>query len=149
MKKPNPKPKKKASPKAKKPPRDATGATPKKGAVTLPDATIAEELDKAMGNVSHAARVLGMTRCALHKRIARTPALQEVLDDARETMIDCAENALYQSIVGNQGWAVCFALKTLGRKRGYIERQEIEHSGKIDVTKLTDEELQRIIEAEG
>lgn len=150
MAKPNPKAKKKAAP-AAKPAKPAakkapTGPTPKKAGPTLPDSAISEALDKAMGNVSHAARSLGLTRTALHDRIKRTPALQIVLNDAREEMIDAAENALYQSIVGNQGWAVCFALKTIGKERGYVERLELK---KVDVSKLSDEELREIIEAEG
>lgn len=127
----------------------SASTTPKKSTPTLPDAVIAEQLQKSMGNISHAARSLGMNRSALHDRISRTPELVQVVQDARETIVDAAENALYSAVVSKQGWAVCFTLKTIGQSRGYIEKQQIEHSGRIDVTKLSDEELQRIIDAEG
>ena len=46
-----------------------------------------------------------------------------------------AELALYKAIQDGEGWAVCFYLKTQGKQRGYIERQEIEHSGAIGIVK--------------
>ena len=46
---------------------------------------------------------------------------------SREKMIDNVESKLYQKALEGEGWAVCFFLKTQGKRRGYIERQE--HTG--------------------
>lgn len=99
--------------------------TPIKTSAPLPDALVIDALTKSFGNVSHAARSLGMTRTALSDRIARTPELKQITHDARQSIVDAAENALFSCVTSKQPWAVCFALKTLGKERGYVERQEM------------------------
>lgn len=101
-------------------------------------------LGKAIGNMTAAARLLGVTRGALYLFIKKNPDLETVVKDCREEMIDAAESALYSAITKEQPWAVCFSLKCLGKDRGYIERQEVKHSGHIDLTNMTDEELDRL-----
>lgn len=96
-----------------------------------PESEVIAQLKKSIGNVSHAARALGMSRAKLAERIARHPELREIVNDARQTMVDDAENALHASVINKEGWAVTFVLKTLGRDRGYVEKQEVEHSGEI------------------
>ena len=96
-----------------------------------PESEVIAQLKKSMGNVSHAARALGMTRTRLCARIAEHPELREIVTDARQTMVDDAENALHASVISKEGWAVTFVLKTIGRDRGYVEKQEVEHSGEI------------------
>jgi hypothetical protein len=109
----------------------STDGTPKKNKAPTrhSDQTIIDAIVACEGNVSAAARMLNTSRSRLHERIKVTPALTEALADARETMLDEAENSLMRAIRGGEGWAVCFALKTVGRGRGYIERHQIEHGG--------------------
>lgn len=47
------------------------------------------------------------------------------ITDARESMIDTAESMLYKQIGEGNTTAIIFFLKTQGRQRGYIERQEL------------------------
>ncbi len=42
-------------------------------------------------------------------------------------MLDTAEVALWKGIQDGESWAVQFALRTIGRSRGYVERRE--HTG--------------------
>ena len=88
-----------------------------------------DEIEQALrdtkGMVSVAAKKLGFTRAALYERIQRSDRLKEVVGDEREAMTDTAELALHRAIVGGEAWAVCFYLKTQGKSRGYVERQEI------------------------
>lgn len=86
---------------------------------------VQRQLVASTGNVSHAARVLGVTRNTLYDYIRRYPELAEILSDTRESIVDAAENALLSAVIDKQSWAVCFTLKTIGRHRGYVERQEI------------------------
>ncbi len=90
---------------------------------------IVEALQKMQGNVSAAARQLGVSREYLSRTIAKNEALKEIVEDARQSMVDNAESALNRAVINGEAWAVCFTLKTQGRKRGYVERQELEHTG--------------------
>lgn len=113
--------------------KDATLATPKKSTAPIADEVIIEQLRRASGNVAHTARTLGLDRASLSNRIQRTPALRQVVEDARQAIVDAAENALLAAVVEKQGWAVCFALKTLGKSRGYVEQMDQQLSGQVEI----------------
>ena len=66
-----------------------------------------------------------MSRETLYKYIRAHKTVQNALEEARETMIDNAESALYSAVLNGEAWAVCFFLKTQGKRRGYVERQEL------------------------
>lgn len=85
---------------------------------------VAADLVAQDGNLSAVARRYGVSRTAVQNMIARTPALKEVVADAREGMLDDAECALYKAVRDGQAWAVCFYLKTQGKRRGYIEKDD-------------------------
>jgi hypothetical protein len=82
------------------------------------------------GNVSAAARSLGMQRHHLHLIIKKSEKLQRVVHDARQSMCDNAESALNRAVINGEAWAVCFTLKTQAKDRGYIERTQTEISGR-------------------
>lgn len=82
------------------------------------------------GNVSAAARSLGMQRHHLHKIISRSEKLQQVVYDARQSMCDNAESALNRAVINGEAWAVCFTLKTQAKDRGYVERTQQEITGR-------------------
>lgn len=88
-----------------------------------------DEIEQALrdtkGMVSVAAKKLGFQRSALYDRIQKSERLQMVIADEREAMTDTAELALHRAIVNGEAWATCFYLKTQGKSRGYVERQEI------------------------
>lgn len=91
------------------------------------------ELQKALresgGYVTHAAKLAGMSYNALALRIKQNPELQAALDEALEEKLDYAENQLQKLIKAEELGAICFFLKTKGKKRGFVERVEQEHSG--------------------
>lgn len=77
------------------------------------------------GNLTSVAAHFGCSRPTIYKRIKEDPEIAASVDDARESMIDVVENVLYDKAKAGEAWAVCFFLKTQGKRRGYIERQEI------------------------
>ena len=77
------------------------------------------------GNLSAVAKQLGVCRQTLYTYIERHPSVNNVVAESRETMLDNAESALYRAVLGGEAWAVCFFLKTQGKRRGYVERQEV------------------------
>jgi hypothetical protein len=121
--------KKKAATTKTKTPRSPVAPSPKR----INDDQLRKMLTDSNGNISHVARLLGVSRKAIHAHINANPELQQILDDSRQTMLDEAENALLAAVRDRQGWAVCFTLKTIGQDRGYIERADQSHSGSVEV----------------
>lgn len=52
------------------------------------------------------------------------PSVKQVIVEAKERMLDFAEGKLYEKIKEGDNTAIIFYLKTQGKGRGYIERQE-------------------------
>lgn len=77
------------------------------------------------GNITMTANALGVARSTVHKRITESPALREIVDDAREGLVDIAESALKREVLAGNIAAIIFTLKTQGKHRGYVERQEV------------------------
>jgi hypothetical protein len=78
---------------------------------------------EGFGNLSTASDSLGVTRATLYKWI-NEDALQETVIEGRNARLDFAENKLDQNINNGDTTAIIFLLKTLGKDRGYVERQE-------------------------
>jgi hypothetical protein len=85
---------------------------------------VAAALAELQGNVAGAAKRFGVARQSVADLIEKRPALQTVVRDAREGMLDNAESALYRAVRAGEAWAVCFFLKTQGKSRGYVERPQ-------------------------
>jgi hypothetical protein len=98
----------------------------------ISDAKIGEALRASGGAIVTAAEKLGYSRSQLWRRMEANPALSEIVQEERESLVDLAEAALKTAVVAGEAWAVCFCLKCLGKERGYIERQQVEHSGGTD-----------------
>lgn len=106
-------------------PQKTTPLKIKRTRAILTDEQIADALTKTKGNISAAARLLECDRSTIHSRIVERPSLAVVLSDAREGLVDSAEDALSKLINEGNVAAIIFTLKTQGKRRGWIERQEI------------------------
>jgi len=84
-----------------------------------------EALREKHGNLSAAARFLGCDRHTVARYISQYSTVKEVADEERETLIDFAENQLFQQVKDGNITAIIFTLKTIGKHRGYVERQEV------------------------
>ena len=89
------------------------------------DAQLAAALKQYSGNITKAAKNLGCARSTVHRRVADSAELTQLVTDSREALVDLAEDKLRTLINKGNPAAVFFTLKTLGKPRGYIERQEI------------------------
>lgn len=107
--------------------------------MTLEERLTIENIEAAIqrtaGNVSLAAHSLGVSRMTLYRRINKSERLKNAVEDAREKMVDEAETALRHLISEGNVAAIIFALKTIGKNRGYVERQELtgKDGGPIDL----------------
>lgn len=72
--------------------------------------------------------------------------LQDVMQEARDSMTDVVESKLYNNIEEGKEVSILFYLKTQGRKRGYSEEQKQEQPQSLDYSKLSDEELRILME---
>jgi len=50
----------------------------------------------------------------------------EKVDNVQESLLDLAESKLMENINKNDNTSIIFFLKTKGKKRGYVERQEVD-----------------------
>lgn len=130
--------------------RKPTKPTPKK---RLTPKSVSEQIERTGGNISAIARTFGVTRSSVYDYINRRTSLQALLKDERETLLDEAECSLREAVKRREPWAVCFTLKTIGKDRGYVEKQEIEHSGEAAIVrvppKLTPEQWAQLQEQPG
>lgn len=111
-----------------------------------------EALKKSLGIVSTACETVGISRQTHYRWTTEDPEYKEQVEDISEAAIDFVESKLYEKIEGIQmgkevdghtvvydlapsDTAIIFYLKTKAKKRGYIERTEVEqkteHSGVI------------------
>jgi len=97
------------------------------------------------GLVYLAARQVGCTPKTIYTRAKSCVAIRQAIEDSRGELIDLSELKLRAAVLNGEPWAVALVLKTLGKDRGYVERQEVNSSGQqIDLTKLTNDQLVRL-----
>jgi hypothetical protein len=87
---------------------------------------IEQALHDCKGMVFVAGRRLGCSPNTIRARIEREPALREALEAERGMLLDLAELKLAQAIERGEPWAIALYLKTVGRDRGYVEKQEVQ-----------------------
>lgn len=98
--------------------------------VTLDDIKYA--LVQAKGSLAKAAESLGTTRAVLKRKVRMSPVLEALMAEIREEKLDLAEYKLTEQVEKGYFPAIAFMLRTLGKDRGYSERNTMEHqlSGK-------------------
>ena len=81
-------------------------------------------LVETKGLVASAARKLGCKRQTIYNWAKRNKQVRETIDAQRAQFVDAAELALMTAVAKGEPWAVKFTLSTLGKDRGYVQRQE-------------------------
>lgn len=84
-----------------------------------------EALEKSLGIVTTAARVVGIHRDCHYRWMKEDDDYKAAVDSVNEGVIDFAESKLHNLIENGDTAATIFYMKTKGKKRGYIERQEL------------------------
>jgi len=96
-----------------------------------------EALTKALGIVKMACESVGISRQTHYNWLKDDPAYKEACDNLPEVVLDFAEHHLHKLIKEGNPAATIFYLKTKGKVRGYIERQEIEVAEKKPLSWFT------------
>ena len=84
-----------------------------------------EALEKSLGVVTTACKKVGIGRTTFYGWLQDDPEFAKEVDDIQNIALDYAESQLHKQIGKGNTSATIFYLKTKGKKRGYIERQEI------------------------
>ncbi len=95
----------------------------------IPKQLIIDAILRNRGLVEAAATDLGCTHECLRVRAKQDPDIAQAIADARERLVDFAETKMFDALERGDSWAIAMVLKTLGKGRGYVERQEVVQAG--------------------
>ena len=104
---------------------------------------VLKALENHTGLVTYAAKAAGISRATFYQWKRDDPEFAEAVEEIEEAALDEVENVVYDMILKEHNPAVTiFYLKTKGKKRGYIERREIEmNTGDLSSLRDTMNEL--------
>tara|TARA_R100000773_G_scaffold30361_1_gene25980 strand:+ start:5093 stop:5467 length:375 start_codon:yes stop_codon:yes gene_type:complete len=105
-------------------------------------------LQQSLGVVTSACKAVGISRETHYKWLREDVDYKYQVEDLSNIALDFAESQLHNQIKNGSTPATIFYLKTKGKKRGYIERQEIQHENleplTIEIIDSTSEDEQGI-----
>ena len=87
--------------------------------------SILKALEKSLGIVTVACKNANIPRSTFYKWLNEDEEFAKQVKDIENIALDFAESQLHKQIGDGSTAATIFYLKTKGKKRGYIERQEI------------------------
>jgi predicted DNA-binding transcriptional regulator AlpA len=98
-----------------------------------------EALEKALGIVTQACKVVGIARVTHYRWMKDDDEYRDAVEKLGDVALDFAESKLHKLIDQGNPAATIFYLKTKGKNRGYIERQEIAVAEKKPLSWFTDD----------
>ena len=99
-----------------------------------------QALKKSMGNVSEACKMVSITRPTHYNWMRSDEAYRLEVMNVDEEIVDFVESALYKKIAQGETVPIIFFLKSKGKHRGWIERQETENIGEPQIVHVVDED---------
>lgn len=88
-----------------------------------------QALEASIGVVTAACRSVGISRTTFYTWLKEDQDFADKVKDIENIALDFAESQLHQQIKSGNSTATIFYLKTKGKHRGYVERQEITQTG--------------------
>lgn len=76
-------------------------------------------------NIASSCKDVGISRSTYYLWLRKCAWFAEQIHELNESKIDLYEQALHQSILNGDTRAIIFGLKTLGKDRGYVERDTV------------------------
>lgn len=95
------------------------------------DDQIIDALKKRKGMIYLAANLIGCEADTIYNRAKKSKRVAEAIKAERGKIVDLAEMKLAKAVSRSEPWSIMFALKMLGKDRGYVEKQEIETTDKV------------------
>ena len=100
-------------------------------------AEMIKALEKSLGVVTIACKEVDIARKTHYEWYNEDAEYRKAVDDLSDVALDFAESMLHKQIQEKDTTATIFYLKTKGKKRGYIERSEMDLNVK-ELPKLPD-----------
>ena len=92
---------------------------------TITKDVLLKHLEQNMGTVTLACHFAQCNRSTYYRWIKEDNQFKQSVDDIQEAALDICEAEMWKLIKDGNVPTILFYLKTKGKKRGYIERQEI------------------------
>ena len=86
---------------------------------------IIEALEKSLGVVTTACKLVGVGRTTFYQWLKDDEVFAQQVKDIDNIALDFVESKLFENIRDGKTSETIFYLKTKGKSRGYVERQEI------------------------
>jgi hypothetical protein len=87
-----------------------------------------DALEKSLGVVTSACKSVDIARETHYRWMREDPEYKAAVDSIADVAIDFAESQLHKQIKEGNSTATIFFLKTKAKKRGYVERTELDIS---------------------
>ena len=85
-------------------------------------------LEKSLGIVTTACKNVGIARVTFYEWLKKDEKFRMSVEKIEDIVLDFAESQLHKKISEGDTASIIVYLKTKGKQRGYIERQEFKHS---------------------
>lgn len=105
-------------------------STPKVNKIAHTKKRLLEALEESLGVVTDACKIADISRSAFYGYYNDDPEFKKAVDSIDDMAIDFAESQLHRQIADGVPVSTIFYLKTKGKKRGYVEKQEVDHTSK-------------------
>ena len=92
---------------------------------------VLEAIEKCLGIITQASKKSGIGRDSIYRWKKEDEEFNAAMESIDNIVLDFAESALHKQINEGNTASTIFLLKCKGKKRGYIEKTEVEHSGEI------------------
>lgn len=96
-----------------------------------------EALEKSLGVITTACKAVGVNRSTYYDYYNNDEEFRKEVDTLSDVAVDFAESQLHKQINEGSTAATIFYLKTKGKSRGYVERQEVYHDSNIESHLIT------------
>jgi hypothetical protein len=106
-----------------------------------------QALETSLGIVTTAAEISGVGRSTHYLWMNEDPEYRAAVEALDDVVLDMSESALHKNIKAGDTASIIFHLKTKGKRRGYIERTQVETKEVSKFGDMSDEELDGFIEA--
>lgn len=100
---------------------------------TVRKRSMLKALEKSLGVVTTAAKSAGIDRQTHYNWMEKDPNYKAAVESIADIALDFAESQLHENMRKGSDAATIFYLKTKGKKRGYVEKSELDISGGMKI----------------